>query len=163
MLSGLKVLASYPYTCFGVGCSCTISRDALKRQRILRGDDEWASYRRFSVLAQARDDPSRRAVNCPSCDTPQLMSAHSKGWTTRECRERSCTAGSFEVAPLASGTDKATFWYLKSEGHDFRRCPSCEYIIIRAEGCRYMVCACGHEFNWKSGKDWNSDTMEYVP
>ena len=73
------------------------------------------------------------------------------------------TAGSFEVAPLASGTDKVTFWYLKSEGHDFRRCPSCEYIIIRAEGCRYMVCACGHEFNWKSGKDWNSDTMEYVP
>eukprot|EP00729_Bicosta_minor_P008860 gene8860-14247_t len=150
VLVGLKTLASYPHTCFGVGCDRTISRDALKRHKILRGDAEWASYRRFSLLAQARNNPSQRAVHCPSCDVPQLMSAHSKGWVTRECRERSCTAGSFEVAPVRGGTGNDTFVCLKGMGLDVRRCPQ-GCIIERTAGCDDMLCACGHRFVWTTG------------
>ena len=124
--------------------------------------DQWGSFRRFSIMAHARDDQSKRVVHCPSCDSLQLVSAHAKGWVSRECRERTCSQGTFEVAPVGECTDKSTFYHLKSMGEDFRTCPCCSFIIIRESGCREMTCACGHVFNWKSGKAWDDSTMAHT-
>jgi len=166
-LSSLRTLSAYPFTCFGHGCNSVVTKDALKAHRILRGDEEWTAYRRFSTLAQARDDPAKRAVHCPSCDTPQLTSSHAKGWVKRTCHNRSCHHGSFDVAPLETSLSgdsfKSTYWLLKNEGADFRRCPNCNFMIVRESGCRHIYCSCGHEFNWKSGRDWNSSTMPFIP
>ncbi|GMH86430.1 hypothetical protein TrST_g5571 [Triparma strigata] len=120
------------------GCNSVVTKNALKAHRILRGDEEWTAYRRFSTLAQARDDPAKRAVHCP-----------------------------FDVAPLETSLSgdsfKSTYWLLKNEGADFRRCPNCNFMIVRESGCRHIYCSCGHEFNWKSGRDWNSSTMPFIP
>jgi hypothetical protein len=128
---------------------------------------EWRNFRRFSVLAAARDDRSQRAVHCPDCDQPQLVPAQAKGWLTRTCRNKQCSRGEYDVAPLENAP-RSTFWLLHNVLSDgsredgFKQCPQCDIIITKEGGCRHVMCACGHEFNWRSGKDWDSSTMPSV-
>lgn len=162
----LSTLASYPLRCFAPECRVELARSLLKDRRLLQGDVDWATFRRFSTLAAARDDPGRRAVHCPGCDEPQLVPADGKGWSTRTCRNKRCSRTDFEVAPLVNAT-KSTFWFLHTltdgdPADGFKQCPACNILISKEGGCRYVQCGCGHEFNWRSGKDWNDGTMEYT-
>lgn len=45
--------------------------------------------------------------------------------------------------------DKAFVTWLKKEA---RRCPTCNVIIYRYEGCNHMSCRCGASFNWTDKK-----------
>ena len=149
----LNRISAYPFTCYHAGCGCAVPRAALKKHKILRGQAEWDMYARFATLSTARDDPGRRAIHCPDCDHPQLVSAACKGWITRECRNRACTGGggSFDVAPgSAVCKDSSVFWHLHQGSSDWQQCPSCSHLIIRVSGCDHMQCLCGHAFTWKA-------------
>jgi hypothetical protein len=133
---------------------------AMKEHGILRSARDWDRYNRFTTLASARDDPTRRAVHCPECDQPALIPSDAKGWRKVKCRNNKCSTDSFEAAPLVND-EKSTFWLLHTafkggvvddagaSDDGWRRCPSCSYIISKGDGCDHMTCVCGTEFCWE--------------
>jgi|SaaInlStandDraft_5_1057022.scaffolds.fasta_scaffold06536_2 hypothetical protein len=41
---------------------------------------------------------------------------------------------------------------IKDDEHDdnnIARCPNCDMLIVKSEGCDSMSCQCGHSFNWR--------------
>ena len=48
---------------------------------------------------------------------------------------------------LADESDPA---FLTFASEHTRRCPACQVLIWRSEGCNLMRCRCGHVFNWSS-------------
>lgn len=76
----------------------------------------------------------RTSRPCPSC----------KSLTCNRCKElwecplksldhyRTCTFATFRLDPAFEGQVK---------GHDYQKCPGCETVIYRGEGCNHMTCA----------------------
>ncbi|TVU05662.1 hypothetical protein EJB05_48833, partial [Eragrostis curvula] len=41
-----------------------------------------------------------------------------------------------------------------ASGRKWKRCPSCQFIVERTEGCRHITCRCGFQFCYDCGTSW---------
>lgn len=79
------------------------------------------------------------SLMCPSCQTQTcghcLKAAHS----TMDC---------------VSEADEAALALAKTRG--WARCPGCQHIVERIDGCPHMSCRCNQEFCYSCGAAWRT-------
>ena len=147
-------LAMYPLRCSIDSCGARYREAALKRYSILRSDDEWRRFQRFTTLATARDEPTLRAVHCPDCDVPELVQSADRSWLSVPCNNATCARRSFDAAPIAND-EPSTFALLQNSAvapEGWQRCPGCAKVITKEGGCPQMQCVCGHQFQWSGSR-----------
>ncbi|KAJ9642713.1 hypothetical protein H2204_002361 [Knufia peltigerae] len=164
--AGCESRASFPPRCCGVALRISawgsvLEDDVVRRYKMVEA--EFACTRPL-YCAAARCSAfvpetgyEGRAARCPACERE----------TCRECRRlmdehdvefhRNDPPGhpGHPVCPKATRGEKALLRLGKEK--KWPRCPSCQTMIERNEGCDHMECVCGVEFCYRCGELFDED------
>ena len=53
------------------------------------------------------------------------------------------------------------YLHLAKPMEKIKECPSCNIKIQKNGGCNHMTCPCGHEFEWETSDDTDSDDFDF--
>ncbi|CAL5012811.1 unnamed protein product [Urochloa decumbens] len=112
--------------------------------------------------------PAARRTYCPFPDCSEVMVADDGGdcVTQSECQVcRRLFCARYRVAPWHAGVTCDEYQRLAegdrgrddmmllemAKGNEWKRCPSCQFIVEKVDGCAHIRCRCGFEFCYKYG------------
>ncbi|KAG8976386.1 hypothetical protein FRB90_009187, partial [Tulasnella sp. 427] len=90
---------------------------------------------------------SIRRTACPACHEPFCYRCQVKWHEGRTCAQYAHASGAITL-------DRALEKLAKKE--KWRRCPKCRIVVERNDGCRHIMCRCGHEFCYNCGREWRN-------
>ncbi|KAI8986715.1 hypothetical protein BD414DRAFT_486849 [Trametes punicea] len=104
---------------------------------------------RCSTRLQLEEDSDDPQALCPSCDTQICVPCRVIWHADLSCEE-------YQALPLGdrSPEDQAALRLIKAE--NWRRCPSCSFIVELTVGCHHITCRCKTEFCFKCGSLWDT-------
>lgn len=88
-----------------------------------------------------------RRAHCPACHEAFCYRCQVKWHEGKSCVQYARASG---VVTL----DRALEKLAKKE--KWRRCPKCRIVVERHDGCRHIMCRCGHEFCYNCGREWRN-------
>ncbi|KAI0674525.1 hypothetical protein C8Q78DRAFT_1015358 [Trametes maxima] len=99
---------------------------------------------RCSALVQLDEDSEDPQALCPSCNSLICVPCRVVWHDDLTCEE-------YQALPLddRSPEDQKALQLIKAE--NWRRCPSCAFIVELALGCNHITCRCKTEFCFKCG------------
>ncbi|KAI0777234.1 hypothetical protein BD413DRAFT_601706 [Trametes elegans] len=103
---------------------------------------------RCSARVQLDEDSEDPQALCPSCNTLICVPCRVVWHTDLSCEE-------YQALPLdeRSPEDQKALQLMKAE--NWRRCPSCSFIVELTLGCNHITCRCKTEFCFKCGSLWD--------
>ena len=93
-----------------------------------------------------RQSPEARILQCPSCFSSICSACDDEPHEGMTCKERRDQKISSEQERLFNE------WV---DGHG-KRCPKCQSVIEKNDGCNRITCRCGANFCWKCGQGFES-------
>ncbi|KAG2491448.1 hypothetical protein HYH03_010234 [Edaphochlamys debaryana] len=89
--------------------------------------------------------PADAPIACPACNRMFCLRCNIPGW------HKGYTCAQFQALPphLRSAEDAATL--ALAAKHSWKKCPSCQEVVERSEGCKHMKCRCGADFCYGCG------------
>ncbi|KIO18707.1 hypothetical protein M407DRAFT_246415 [Tulasnella calospora MUT 4182] len=90
---------------------------------------------------------STRRAKCPACQEAFCYRCQVKWHEGKSCAQHARATGAVTL-------DRALEKLAKKE--KWRRCPKCRIVVERREGCRHIMCRCGHEFCYNCGREWRN-------
>ncbi|KAI0336752.1 hypothetical protein GY45DRAFT_1315385 [Cubamyces sp. BRFM 1775] len=101
-----------------------------------------------SALVQLDEDSEDPQAICPSCNTVICVPCRVVWHNDLTCEE-------YQALPLddRSPEDQKALQLIKAE--NWRRCPSCAFIVELTHGCNHITCRCKTEFCFKCGSLWD--------
>ncbi|KAI0066084.1 hypothetical protein BV25DRAFT_1868368 [Artomyces pyxidatus] len=101
-----------------------------------------------SARVQIDEDAEDPQAECPSCNSLICVPCRTTWHEDMTCEE-------YQALPLEdrSPDDLLTLRVIKAE--NWRRCPSCSYIVELSMGCNHVTCRCKAEFCFKCGSMWD--------
>ena len=142
---------SYPLKCFNPCCDQSVHAAQLEKHNIFSSTSEVRSYHEKLIQAKINKNKGLRTVMCPKCEAPRGIKKfnsdkdHIFGCVNPECRTR------YYVSPFYATL--RCLDNLKSDkmgiNDGWARCPQCEILISKGDGCEHMDCVyCGKFFLW---------------
>jgi len=142
---------SYPLKCFNPCCDQSVHAAQLEKHNIFYSTVEVREYHEKHILAKINKSKGLRTVMCPKCEAPRGVKKfssdkdHMFGCVNPECRTK------YYVSPFY-----ATLRCLDNMKSDkmgindgWVRCPQCDILISKGDGCEHMDCVyCGEFFLW---------------
>ncbi|KAI0360484.1 hypothetical protein OH77DRAFT_1501240 [Trametes cingulata] len=103
---------------------------------------------RCSALVQLDEDSDEPQAICPSCNTLICVPCRVIWHDDLDCEE-------YQALPVddRSPEDQKALQLIKAE--NWRRCPSCSFIVELTHGCNHITCRCKTEFCFKCGSLWD--------
>ncbi|KAI0371250.1 hypothetical protein BV20DRAFT_965420 [Pilatotrama ljubarskyi] len=103
---------------------------------------------RCSALVQLDEDSEDPQALCPSCNTVICVPCRVIWHDDLSCEE-------YQALPVddRSPEDQKALQLIKAE--NWRRCPSCSFIVELTHGCNHITCRCKTEFCFKCGSLWD--------
>ncbi|KAI0659334.1 hypothetical protein C8Q70DRAFT_987272 [Cubamyces menziesii] len=101
-----------------------------------------------SALVQLDEDSDDPQAICPSCNKVICVPCRVVWHDDLTCEE-------YQALPLddRSPEDQKALQLIKAE--NWRRCPSCAFIVELTHGCNHITCRCKTEFCFKCGSLWD--------
>ena len=148
-------VTNYPLRCFYPFCERIVTTDILLRHGILKTEDAIQKHYRLCVLAKALRG-TQSVVHCPRCDHPKHFTSSGSEIQCRLCREK---FQAIDPASFKTTTEVSTIWAVshfdaddKGINDGWARCPSCQMIISKGDGCDHVACPCGQHFYFSEWK-----------
>ncbi|PAA62112.1 hypothetical protein BOX15_Mlig019714g1 [Macrostomum lignano] len=107
---------------------------------------------RCGRLLVAADNGGKSALCC--CWTSFCLACGKEPHWPVDCATAERYLSEMAVKGHANLRSRELFAVMSVRG---KRCPGCQTLVEKTDGCNHMSCACGHEFCWNCGDDYDSD------
>lgn len=87
-----------------------------------------------------RRRPEQATLQCPSCFSTICPACHEEAHEGMTCNERRILGNPAEQQRLNEELAKK---------HGYKKCPQCDVLIEKTEGCNHMSCRCGAHICWR--------------
>lgn len=167
---------TFPIGCPEPGCDCKLDLEGDIKP-VFAAKKEVKEYEQLLEVAAMSCIPEKDRFYCPNpaCSalyqfTNNKVPARCKD-VSRACHscsqvfcmrcqvawhdKLSCTA--FQALPAEERSSSADIQvHALAETENWKRCPSCRYFVERLEGCAFMACHCGCNFDYNTGQPYEN-------
>ncbi|DBA78469.1 TPA: hypothetical protein ACH3X2_007958 [Trebouxia sp. C0005] len=167
---------TYPISCPEIGCDCSLDPE-VDIKPVFTTKKDVKEYGELLDVAAISCIPKKDRFYCPNpaCSalydfTDHTVPARCKD-VSRACHScshkfcmrcqvawhdsLSCTA--FQALPAEERSSSADIQiHALAKTENWKRCPSCRYFVERLEGCAFMACHCGCNFDFNTGQPYEN-------
>ncbi|CCM05343.1 uncharacterized protein FIBRA_07557 [Fibroporia radiculosa] len=83
-----------------------------------------------------------RALQCPSCFSTVCASCHEDAHQDMSCAE-------YKARSDPAEQERLNDQWIAEQGGRVKKCPQCQVLIEKLEGCNHMSCKCGAHICWR--------------
>ncbi|KAL1732501.1 hypothetical protein EV714DRAFT_206578 [Schizophyllum commune] len=139
LLSSATENKTFPLLCIGEDAACALF-DAAFTAHIERNPDK-LKYCRTAACEQVYvTSGDQQFLSCPSCFATVCTGCNEGAHVGRTCEEN--------ARDVQRKHDERLNDALIAE-QNFKRCPTCQVLVEKTEGCNHISCRCGAHFCWR--------------
>uniref|UniRef100_D8PV29 RBR-type E3 ubiquitin transferase n=1 Tax=Schizophyllum commune (strain H4-8 / FGSC 9210) TaxID=578458 RepID=D8PV29_SCHCM len=149
LLSSATENKTFPLLCIGEDATCGLF-DAAFTAHIERNPDRLKYCRTAACEQVYATDGEQQFLSCPSCFATVCTGCNEGAHVGRTCREN--------ARDVQRKHDEKLNDALIAE-QNFKRCPSCQVLVEKTEGCNHISCRCGAHFCWRCTRVFPRDEI----